>query len=180
MPSSPGFNAGWGAADHPIVNVNWSEAAAYCRWAGGRLPSEAEWEHAARGGKTGFKYPWGAKDPQCRPGPRVSNGARFDDRGDCRESATQTVASYGPNGYALFDVAGNAFEWCADWYGPRYYAMSPKADPPGPGAGTERVLRGGSLNSRPRGLRVSLRNHMVPATRSVFVGFRCALDPAER
>jgi len=180
MPSAPGFNAGWGAADHPIVNVNWAEAAAYCRWAGGHLPSEAEWEHAARGGKAGFKYPWGAKEPQCRPGARVSNGARFDDRGDCRESATQPVASYGPNGYGLFDVAGNAFEWCADWYGPRYYAASPKADPPGPGTGTERVLRGGSLNSRTRGLRVSLRNHMIPGTRSVFVGFRCALDPAER
>jgi eukaryotic-like serine/threonine-protein kinase len=174
LPPAPGFNPGWTRGDHPIVNVTWAEAQAYCEWAGGRLPTEAEWEHAARGGKPAFKFPWGNKDPECRPGPKVLSGARFDDRGDCREGATQAVASYGPNPFGLHDAAGNAFEWCSDWYGERYYGASPKVDPTGPPSGTERVLRGGSLNSRARGLRTSLRNHLSPGARSVFVGVRCA------
>jgi len=177
LPAAPGFNEGWAGATHPMVGVAWADAQAYCTWLGGRLPTEAEWEHAARGGKDALKYPWGSIDPECKPGTKLPHGARFDDKAGCAEGTTEPVASYGPNPYGLFDMAGNVWEWCADWYGETYYAASKASDPRGPEAGTERVLRGGSLNSQARGLRISLRNHLMPATRSVFIGVRCAIGP---
>jgi len=176
MPESPGFPQ---SDDHPVVRVSWDEAEAYCRWAGGRLPSEAEWEYAARGGQEGWIYPWGNERPVCRKG--VGNGARFDDDAGCdaenvRTRGTDPVGSYTANGFGLYDMAGNVWEWCADWYDGSYYASSPSTDPRGPSSGAGRVLRGGSWFFNPGWLRVSDRNLNGPSGRDDYLGFRCLRD----
>ena len=129
MPPAPNFNSKWEKGDHPIGSVTGEEAKAYCEWAGGRLPTEAEWEYAARGGKEGLKYPWGDE---------ISH-----DRGNYerKKGGTTPVGSYEANGFGLHDVAGNVWEWCADWFEEGYYAGSPQKEPPGPSGGTVRVLR---------------------------------------
>ena len=118
MPRPPDFNPAWGHPDHPIVNVTWDDAKRYCDWAGGRLPTEAEWEYAARGGKQGKKYPWGDEINQAH--------ANYDSTG------TTPVAKYPQNYWGLYDVSGNVWEWTKDWYDKDYYMTSPEADPPGP------------------------------------------------
>jgi eukaryotic-like serine/threonine-protein kinase len=174
LPTAPPFNPGWTSDEQPIVYMSWADGAAFCEWAGGRLPTEAEWEYAARGGVEGARYPWGNQAPVCREG--AANGAKFDDGGACRGSGAQRVGSYRPNRFGLYDVSGNVWEWCSDWYGARAYGSTPATDPVGPSSGGERVLRGGALNSNQKGLRVSLRNHLVPVSRSIYVGLRCAQD----
>jgi formylglycine-generating enzyme required for sulfatase activity len=176
MPEAPELNAGWSDRSWPMVHVTWANAVDYCAWAGGRLPGEAEWEWAARGGRAGGRYPWGDEEPACRPG--AANGARFQDPPACDGSAPGPVAAYGANGFGLFDVAGNVWEWTADWYAPDAHAMAIVTDPTGPGSGDHRVLRGGSTNSKAVGLRASMRNHLHPNARSVYLGFRCAIDAA--
>jgi len=173
MPEAPELNADWSDLSWPMVHVTWQDAVDYCRWAGGRLPSEAEWEWAARGGREGSRYPWGDEAPVCRAG--AVNGARFQDPPACDGRAPGAVAAYGANGFGLQDVAGNVWEWTADWYSPEAHAMAIVRDPTGPASGDHRVLRGGSTNSKAVGLRVSMRNHLHPNTRSVFLGFRCAV-----
>jgi serine/threonine-protein kinase len=176
LPDPPTFNPEWSDPGQPIVSLTWEEASTFCEWAGGRLPTEAEWERAARGGGIGRLYPWGGAAPVCASGE--PNGARFDDDAACAEQEPAAVGSYRPNDFGIFDMTGNVWEWCQDWYAPRYYASAPDADPQGPDSGSERVLRGGSANSVAVGLRLSLRNHLAPRVRSVFVGFRCAVNPA--
>jgi len=159
----------WADDAHPVVEVSWEQASAYCRWAGGRLPTEAEWECAARGGVTGLKYPTGAA--------LGHDDANFDGTGGRdRWEKSSPAGSFAPNGLGLVDVAGNASEWVADWYGERYYAASPAADPTGPTEGTARVVRGGNWASDPGRLRVSYRHNVDPGDTQVTLGFRCARD----
>ena len=144
---------------HPIVEVNWNDAKAYAKWAGKRLPTEAEWEYAARGGLAGKRYPWGDEG---------ATAARYG-----RNTTTVVVGSYPANGYGLYDMAGNVWEWCQDRYDENYYRSSSAKNPLGPGAGPKRVLRGGSWYDTASSLRVAYRLNRPPYTRDRNFGFRC-------
>lgn len=169
MPSPPSFNPDWGKLDHPILGVRRVEAVAYCGWAGGTLPTEAEWEYAARGGKDGLKYPWG--------NDITADNANF--KGS-RWNGTSPVRSYPPNDWGLYDMAGNVWEWLADWYKNDYYATQPldKAadDSRGPGHSDMWVLRGGSYKSGTQFMRASARGASGPAEDVSLIGFRCSLE----
>lgn len=132
-------------ADHPVVHVSWTDAQAYCRWAGRALPTEAQWECAARGGLEGLRYPWGDLVTD-QPWPLNIWQGQFPDVNTLNDGwlTTAPARSYEPQGYGLWQMIGNVWEWCADWWQPGYYADSPAADPVGPEAGRRRVLRGGS------------------------------------
>ena len=150
-----------GHEQHPVVLISWHDAQAYCEWAGGRLPTEAEWEKAARGGLDGKLYPWGDEiDPSL---------ANYDNR-----DGTTTVGSYPSNGYSLYDMAGNVWEWVADWYDTSYYSRSPHRNPQGPEKGTVRVLRGGAWLLFPQFCRVAYRFRNSPDFRFNLIGFRLA------
>jgi formylglycine-generating enzyme required for sulfatase activity len=163
----------WGVHDdHPAVFVTWEEARNYCAWVGGRLPTEAEREKAARG-TDGRKYPWGNEEPDPQRGVfRRTWGYK----------ATDPVGSH-PNGaspYGVQDLGGNVWEWCSDWYDDGYYAISPAQDPKGPASGQTHVARGGSWDSRPSVLSSSCRNWGHRGYREGDFGFRCAMSgPAE-
>lgn len=159
-------------SDHPVVNVTWYGAQAYCEWAGRRLPTEAEWEMAARGGLDEKKFPWGDEQPICEKD--AQNGARFDDDRDCNNRGTTSVMTYAPNGYGLYDMAGNVWEWVNDRYWGYYYYISPENNPPGPAIGLSRVLRGGGWFTDAYHARVSYRNYDRPSYSYNVVGFRCA------
>ncbi len=148
--------------DHPVVNITWETAQAFCQWNGGRLPTEAEWERAARGELVGALYPWG-DEIDC-------NLANY---GDC-VGDTSPVGSYPPNGFGLHDMAGNVWEWVADWYSGSYYRNSPDENPPGPADGEHRVLRGGTWGEEQSSLRVAHRRYNLPSYPHDFIGFRCA------
>jgi formylglycine-generating enzyme required for sulfatase activity len=169
----------------PAVQVSWHDARAYAAWAKKRLPTEAEWERAARGGLYDTDFPWGREET---PGGRYQanywQGWFPDtDRGVDGFVQLAPVGSFPPNRLGLHDMAGNVWEWCADWYGDTAYQASPTAQPRGPADGTERVLRGGSWlcaeNYSP-GIRVSTRHHAPPTQCSNHIGFRCAGDSAPR
>ena len=157
----------WGADDHPVVNVSWDDARAYCAWAGGRLPTEAQWERAARGG-TQTRYYFGDDERL------LGEYAWF--RGNSG-GQTQPVARKAPNPWGLYDMHGNVWEWVADWYAPGYYEISPPADPRGPETGRFRVLRGGSWSLFDVLCRSAARNRLLPRLRGLNLGFRGARDP---
>jgi iron(II)-dependent oxidoreductase len=154
-----------GKEDHPVVLVSWDDARAYADWAGKRLPTEAEWEKAARGGLEGKLWPWGDEW-----NPEAVNSWESGTRG------TQPVKSYPPNGYDLYDMAGNVWEWCADWYDSDYYQASPAAEPQGPDKGMNRPVRGGSWSNMSLTSRCAERKKMNPRTQFNSIGFRCVKD----
>lgn len=180
-------NPGFAQTDaHPVVNVTWNDAVAMARWLSERegvtyrLPTEAEWEYAARAGSR-TRYP-GGDDPQV-----LLRSANTFDRetalrwprwrdqaghGSDGHAFTAPVGSYAPNAFGLYDMIGNVWEWCADWYAEDYYRRSPTDDPAGPASGKVRVRRGGSWHTWPLYARVAFRNWNTPETRYVLLGFR--------
>ena len=191
-----------GYADHPVVEVSRWDAIKYCNGrsreegldvcynestgecdfgrSGYRLPTEAEWEYAARGGLAGKRYPWGGDDPdgsQCNFADRNTDFSWRDPSADDGYAVTAPVGSYAPNGYGLYDMAGNVYEWCSDWYDEDYYSRSPSSNPQGPSSGTYRVLRGGSWSGTPNGVRCAFRLWYEPTRTWNAYGFRCVRLP---
>ena len=156
-------------ADYPVLYVNWSMARAYCTWRGATLPSEAQWEKAARGGLAGSLYPWGSSDPNCK----LTN---FWNQGQICPGDTRPAGSHPPNAYGLYDMAGNVWEWIMDRYSSTYYAASPYENPPGPTFGQMRLLRGGAWNVNTAFLQTTYRSSRAPTYASGDVGFRCVVD----
>jgi formylglycine-generating enzyme required for sulfatase activity len=167
----------WSKDNNPMINVNWDDAIAYANWAGASLPTEAQWEKAARG-KDGRLYPWGNDwdDTKCANG----NNSAFGNR-DTQKThwGTWPVGSFpaGASPYGVLDMAGNVREWCMDWFDEKYYEKAPVRNPTGPTAGRGRVLRGGSwYNSLPGYFRTATRNRPDPSDEQVQqLGFRCIM-----
>ncbi len=166
-----------GLGDHPVVHLSWNDAQAYCTWAGRRLPTEAEWEYASRGGLEGRKYPWG--DEEVDAGGWRANIWQGDfprhNTLDDGFLTTAPVRSFQPNGYGLWQPVGNVWEWCSDWYDPSYYRQSPARSPQGPTRGGARVLRGGSYLchiSYCNRYRNSARSQNTPDSSMGNAGFR--------
>ncbi len=157
-----------GKEDHPVVGVGWEDAESFCRWVGKRLPTEAEWEYAAKGNDL-RKWTWpGAFDPN------KANSNQQD-----AHPGTAPVNAYrdGASAFGVLQMAGNAAEWVADYFDPTYYGSSDeKADPKGPSRGRERVVRGGSYRDPPHLLRVAARRPKLPTEADNTIGFRCAAD----
>jgi sulfatase modifying factor 1 len=167
MPPEPTFNRGWLSDRMPMVKVTWNEARAYCLWAGGRLPTEAEWEYAARAGTGQSLY---------GPLDEIAWYARNSGSGGGQWGMPRPGGLRRPNAFGLYDMLGNVFEWTNDWFEENYYARSPRADPPGPASGRQRVVRGRAWVANGEDMRVSYRGGNPPDGSYFEGGFRCACD----
>jgi len=162
-------------AEHPVMQVAWNDASTYCIWAVRQLPTEAQWEKAARGGLEGMNYSWGNELPVCIPG--ATNGAQsVDDFGACHNPIDRTiaVASFAPNGYGVYDTIGNLAEWVADLFSDTYYRETPYENPLGPVSGNTRVVRNGSYGRNISEVLIFRRYGASVSTTSNETGFRCA------
>lgn len=177
-PEGPGTTA---PPTEPVTHISFADAQAYAKWAGKRLPTEAEWEYASRGGLKGAKYAWG--NELLNDDKPVSNWwqGEFPRENTNKDGYLRRapVASFPPNGYGLYDMTANVWEWTSDWYDDDYYSVSPKDNPQGPESGEEKTIRGGgwmcSLNFC-QGFRVAARNHTAPDSGLNNLGFRCVKD----
>ena len=150
--------------DHPVVGISWYDAQAYCAWVGARLPTEAEWEYAARGTE-GRRYPWGNETPSCEV-------AQY---GSCDGDTVAAGSLPGGASWAgVLEMAGNVWEWVYDWYVSDYYGVSPRQNPEGPQSGSSKVVRGGSWGNGLLYLRGTTRDAFIPRNKYIYVGFRCA------
>jgi formylglycine-generating enzyme required for sulfatase activity len=167
--------------EYPAVHISWNDAAAYCAWAGKRLPREAEWEYAARGGLEGKLYPWG---DELTPGGRhlcnIWQGEFPEhDTGEDGYTAPAPARAYPPNGYGLYGITGNTWEWCADWFHPGWHVMATRVNPVGPPGGQGKVMKGGSYlchYSYCNRYRVAARTSNMPDSSATNTGFRCVRD----
>jgi len=167
--------------DHPVVHVSWNDAKAYCEWAGKRLPTESEWEYAARGGLEQKKFPWG--DELIPDGKHMCNiwQGTFPNNNTAEDGfkGTAPVGSFPANGFGLYDTSGNTWEWCHDWFSPDYHIDGPRDNPTGPPEGDARIIRGGSYlchDSYCNRYRVAARTANTPDSSTGNTGFRCVRD----
>ena len=160
---NPDFNQ----PDQPVVGVSWKEAQAFCKWKNKRLPTEAEWEKAAKKKQTNY-YPWGNSEPT----PEKLNFSN-------NIGKTTSVGSYeaGKSSLGIYDLSGNVSEWVYDWHSPEYYLFSPSKNPKGPTSGQYRVIRGGNWRNGKNEVKITFRNATIPKLKSKTVGFRCAKSP---
>jgi iron(II)-dependent oxidoreductase len=160
------FHSGPEFLDFPVIGVSWSDARAYAEWCGKRLPTEAEWEYAARGGLVGLKYAWGDEIDSSKANYTI----------DGKTIGPKPVGSYPPNQFGLYDMTGNVNEWVLDTYGRDYYGASPDDNPQGPEGGRLRVIRGGGWHTGPYCCQVHFRNCLPANWLDINVGFRCVKD----
>jgi formylglycine-generating enzyme required for sulfatase activity len=184
-----------GYPDYPVVGVSWYDAVRYCIWLseqqgysacydttdwsydpsknGYHLPTEAQWERAARGGLERMKYPWGDGDPGTRCNYQFYQGILVNEMADFSNGrGTLAVGKFPPNGFGLYDMAGNVLEWCNDWYQEEYYNESPSENPPGPNTGSDKVIRGGAWNRSETYLQCAFRDKKSPNNKRFDIGFR--------
>jgi formylglycine-generating enzyme len=180
MPEGPGSNVA-ARANHPVVHVSWNDALRFCEWSGQRLPTEAEWEFAARGGLVQKVHPWGDK---LRPGGEhrcnIWQGEfPREDTGEDGYRGTCPVEAFPPNDYGLYSVTGNTWEWCSDWFSATFHREGPRVNPQGPPVGEARVIKGGSFlchHSYCNRYRVAARSSNTPDSTTSHMSFRCALN----